>query len=132
MKKPPYKLTIDLQGYRADAIATVMQHLTEASDKADQTAELKTKLLIEADEKQILEGILVGLDEYLNKERPAVEVTFDLKGPVQEPAKKPQQATLQLDIPLRHQQPSKRRWSDEEYKIEQTVVDGASRRDVER
>lgn len=102
--KPPYKLTIDLETYTADALKDTLDRLHELTEEHDQSSgELKTKLTIESWQEEALLAIRDQIEMYLRQHKLLISGEATIKGPLvrPKPEKTPMEALLSTDLARR-------------------------------
>ena len=88
--KPPFKLVIDLETFRPDALADTLDRLRDLCEEHDQTAgELKTKLTIESWSEEALTTIRNAIEIWLRVNKTVISGEATLKGPLVRPKAEP-------------------------------------------
>lgn len=80
--KPPYKLTIKLNGTRPDALNAAVRRLDELCGDHDQVADLKTAVTIESWKEDDLIAIRDGIESFLDSKRLIIGGEVTLTSPV--------------------------------------------------
>ena len=80
--KPPYKLTIKLNGTRPDALNAAVRRLDDLCSEYDQVADLKTAITIESWKEDDLLAIREGIEAFLDAKRLIIGGEVTLTSPV--------------------------------------------------
>jgi len=80
--KPPYKLTIKLNGTRPDALNAAVRRIDELCGDHDQVADLKTAITIESWKEDDLLTIRDGIEAFLDSKRLIIGGEVTLTSPV--------------------------------------------------
>jgi len=100
-ERPPYKLTIDLETYRPDALKDTLDRLRELTEEHNQTGgELKTKLTIESWQEDALLAIRDQIETYLRQHKLLITGEVAMKGPLVRPKSEKTPMETLLDTSL--------------------------------
>lgn len=94
--KPPFKLSIDLESYRPEAINAALDRLNDLCSEHDQTGKVKAKVVIESNSEDALLAIREQIETYLRVKKVVLEGKVTLESPVvrPQPEKTPMEEAL--------------------------------------
>jgi hypothetical protein len=79
--KPPYKLTIKLDGAKAERVAEALTQLRECASDYDQTGDASATLTIEAHQERPLHTLVADFEEWLYRNAQGLDVDIKLQRP---------------------------------------------------
>jgi len=84
--KPPFKLTINLESYRPDALNSAVERLRELCEEHDQTTgEMKTKIILESWKEEPLLAIRAQIETYLRHHKLLLDGKATIESPIVRP-----------------------------------------------
>lgn len=98
-EKPPYKLSIDLESYRPEAINAALERLNELCSEHDQVGKTKAKVAIESYQEDALIAIREQIEAYLRVNKVVIEGKVTLESPVVRPQPEKTPMDEMLDMP---------------------------------
>jgi hypothetical protein len=81
MDKPPYKLTIKLDGAKPERVAEALTQLRETAAMYDQTGDASATLTIEAHQERPLHALIDAFEEWLYAHAQGLDVDIKLQRP---------------------------------------------------
>lgn len=96
-EKPPYKLSIDLESFRPEAINEALERLNALCSEHDQTGKVKAKVVIESHQEDALLAIREQIETYLRARKIIIEGKVTMESPVvrPQPEKTPMEEALE-------------------------------------
>lgn len=96
-EKPPYKLSIDLESFRPEAINDALDRLNDLCSEHDQTGKVKAKVAIESHHEDALLAIREQIETYLRANKIIIEGKVTMESPVvrPQPEKTPMEEALE-------------------------------------
>jgi hypothetical protein len=81
MDKPPYKLTIKLDGAKPERVAEALTQLRETASVYDQTGDAQATLTIETHQERPLHALIADFEEWLYRNAQGLDVDIKLQRP---------------------------------------------------
>lgn len=106
--KPPYRLTIKLDGARPERIAEALTELRETASTYDQTGDASATMTIESFQEAPLQEILSAFEDWLYAHAQGLDVEVKL----QRPGIRPE--TIAMRMREKHATPMDKKWESDE------------------